>query len=241
MTNKNETRSIPNYQYYDFLLVGFVVVLLCANLIGAGKVAQIELPFVGKVVFGAGILFFPISYAFSNIFTEVYGYGYDRRAVWCGFTALLFAAFMSQIVIRLDTAPGDYNRSLQSGLEIVFGNTWRIVVGSMVAYWCGSLINAYVLAKLKIFTQGRYLWLRVILSTAAAEGVDSSIFYLMAFYGIWPLEQLIRVALLQYVLKTSWEVLAVPITYRIVALLKRIEQVDYYDRDTNFNPFRIKV
>jgi uncharacterized integral membrane protein (TIGR00697 family) len=229
------------YKYYDFLLAGFVAVLLCVNLIGAGKVAQIHLPFVGNVVFGAGILFFPISYAFSNIFTEVYGYAYDRRAVWCGFGALIFAALMSQIVIHLGTAPGEYNQQLQSGLEVVFGNTWRIVIGSMLAYWCGSLVNAYVLAKLKIRSHGKYLWFRVIVSTAAAEFVDSSMFYFMAFYGVWPLQQVIEVAILQYFLKTSWEVLAVPLTYRIVSFLKRKENEDFYDVETDFNPFRLHV
>jgi uncharacterized integral membrane protein (TIGR00697 family) len=229
------------YKYYDFLLAGFVTVLVCVNLIGAGKVAEVNLPFFGHVIFGAGILFFPISYAFGDIFTEVYGYAYDRRAVWCGFGALIFAALMSQVVIHLGTAPGDYNQRLQSGLELVFGNTWRIVLGSMFAYWCGSLVNAFVLAKLKIASGGKYLWFRVIFSTACAELVDSSMFYFMAFYGIWQTQQLIEVAILQYFLKTSWEVLAVPMTYRIVAFLKRVENEDYYDWDTDFNPFRLEV
>jgi queuosine precursor transporter len=241
MSHRDLHSNRPAYQYYDFLLAGFVAVILCVNLIGAGKAAQIELPFVGHVVFGAGILFFPISYAFSNIFTEVYGYAYDRRAVWCGFGALIFAALMSQVVIHLNPAPGDYNKQLQTGLELVFGNTWRIVVGSMTAYWCGSLVNAYVLAKMKIKSAGKHLWLRVIFSTACAELVDSSLFYMMAFYGIWPLAQVIEVAILQYILKTSWEVLAVPLTYRIVAFLKRKEQEDYFDRNTDFNPFRVRV
>ncbi len=242
MNSMTQDRTIKKtYKYYDFLLAGFVAVLLCANLIGAGKAAQIDLPIIGNVIFGAGILFFPISYAFGDIFTEVYGYSYDRRAVWCGFGALIFAAFMSQVVIHLQPAPGDYNTHLQEGLESVFGNTWRIVLGSMVAFWCGSLVNAYVLAKMKIFTAGKHLWLRLIVSTAAGELVDSSIFYMLAFYGIWPTSQVIEVASVQYVLKTGWEVLAVPLTYRIVSFLKRVESEDYYDRHTNFNPFKAEV
>ena len=220
------------------MLAGVVTVLLCSNLIGAGKAAQVQLPLVGNVVFGAGVLFFPISYAFGNIFTEVYGYAYDRRAVWCGFGALLFAVIMSQIVINLTPAPGDYNQHLQEGLESVFGNTWRIVFGSIAAFWSGSLVNAYVLAKMKVQSGGKRLWLRVIASTAAGQLVDSALFYFLAFYGIWPLEQVIEVAIVQYILKTSWEILAVPLTYKIVGLLKRVEHEDHFDKNTDFNPFK---
>ena len=220
------------------MLAGFVTVLLCSNLIGAGKAAQVQLPLVGNVVFGAGVLFFPISYAFGNIFTEVYGYAYDRRAVWCGFGALLFAVIMSQIVINLTPAPGDSNQHLQEGLESVFGNTWRIVFGSIAAFWSGSLVNAYVLAKMKVQSGGKRLWLRVIASTAAGQLVDSALFYFLAFYGIWPLEQVIEVAIVQYILKTSWEILAVPLTYKIVGLLKRVEHEDHFDKNTDFNPFK---
>jgi uncharacterized integral membrane protein (TIGR00697 family) len=193
------------------------------------------------VIFGAGILFFPISYAFGDILTEVYGYAYDRRAVWCGFGALTFAAIMSQIVIHLTPAPGDYNSHLQEGLVSVFGNTWRIVIGSMLAFWCGSLTNSFVLAKLKILTQGKHLWVRVIGSTAVGELVDSSLFYMLAFYGVWPIQQVIEVAFVQYILKTTWEILAVPLTYKIVAFLKEKESVDHYDVGTNFNPFKVKI
>lgn len=230
-----------SYKYYDFLLAGFVTVLLCSNLIGAGKAAQVQLPLFGNVIFGAGVLFFPISYAFGNIFTEVYGYAYDRRAVWCGFGALLFAVIMSQIVINLTPAPGDYNQHLQEGLESVFGNTWRIVFGSIAAFWSGSLVNAYVLAKMKIQSSGKYLWLRVIASTAVGQLVDSALFYFLAFYGIWPLEQVIEVAIVQYILKTSWEILAVPLTYMIVGFLKRVEHEDHFDKNTDFNPFKYDV
>jgi len=229
------------YRYYDLILAAFVTVLLCANLIGAGKVAQVELPLVGTLVFGAGVLFFPISYFFGDILTEVYGYAHDRRAVWCGFGTLAFAALMAFVVTSLPAAPGDYNSQLQSGLQVVFGNTWRIVMGSIVAFWAGSLVNSYVLAKLKIKTEGKHLWVRTIGSTMAGELVDSSLFYVLAFYAIWPTEQVIQVAITQYILKTSWEVLATPMTYRIVAFLKRKENEDFYDTDTNFTPFKVSV
>ena len=230
-----------HHRYYDLILAAFVVVLLCSNFIGAGKAAVIELPYFGPVIFGAGILFFPISYFFGDILTEVYGYAYDRRAVWAGFAALAFAAIMAQIVITLPVAPGEYMAQYQQGMVSVFGNSWRIALASMLAFWCGSFVNSYVLAKLKIWTQGRFLWVRTIGSTAFGELVDSSLFYVLAFYGIWPIQELIQVALVQYVLKTSWEVLATPLTYWVVGALKRKESVDHYDIHTNFTPFRVKV
>jgi uncharacterized integral membrane protein (TIGR00697 family) len=229
------------YRYYDLIVAAFVTVLLCSTLIGAGKVAQLQLPFFGTVVFSAGVLFFPISYFFGDILTEVYGYAHDRRAVWCGFGALVFSAVMSLVVTSLPIAPGEHNAHLQAGLQVVFGNTWRIALGSIVAFWAGSLANSYVLAKLKIRTDGKHLWLRTIGSTVVGEFIDSSLFYLLAFYAIWPLEQVIHVAIAQYVLKTLWEVIATPMTYRVVAFLKRKESEDYYDRTTNFTPFRVSV
>ena len=230
-----------HYRYYDLILVAFVVVLLCSNFIGAGKVGTIDLPYFGPVIFGAGVLFFPIAYFFGDIMTEVYGYAYDRRAVWVGFAALIFAAIMAQVVIALPIAPGSYMANYQQGLETVFGNSWRIALASICAFWCGSFANAFVLAKLKIATAGRFLWLRAIGSTAVGELIDSSLFYLLAFYGIWPLAELLQIALAQYVLKTSWDVLATPLTYWVVNFLKRKEQEDYYDIHTDFTPFRIRV
>jgi uncharacterized integral membrane protein (TIGR00697 family) len=126
-------------------------------------------------------------------------------------------------------------------LETVFGNSWRIALGSMVAFWCGSLSNSYVMAKMKIWTQGKHLWTRTIGSTAIGELVDSSLFYMIAFYGIWSTSEIIQVALAQYVLKTLWEVLATPLTYAVVGFLKKKENEDYYDTHTNFTPFKIKV
>lgn len=229
------------YRYYDLILAAFVVVLLCSNFIGAGKTAVIDLPYFGTVVFGGGILFFPIAYFFGDILTEVYGYAYDRRAVWVGFVALSFAAIMAQIVIALPVAPGTYMAHYQQGLETVFGNSWRIALASMLAFWCGSFSNGYVMAKMKVWTQGRHLWMRTIGSTAVGELIDSSLFYMLAFYGIWETQEIIAVAIIQYLLKTSWEVLATPLTYRVVGYLKRKEHVDYYDIRTNFTPFRVKV
>lgn len=229
------------YRYYDFIMAAFVCVLLCSNLIGAAKTAQVDLPLLGTVIFSGGVLFFPISYLFGDVLTEVYGYGRDRRVVWVGFAALAFASFMAAVVLALPPAGDDFNRGYQAHLEAVFGNTPRIVAGSMIAFWCGTFANSFVLAKMKIATQGRWLWSRTIGSTLIGEAVDSGLFYVIAFYGIWPDEQVLRVALAQYCLKTGWEVVMTPVTYRVVHFLKRHEHEDWYDRHTNFNPFRLKV
>lgn len=230
-----------HHRYYDLILTAFVVVLLCSNFIGAGKAATLDLPYFGSLTFGAGILFFPIAYFFGDILTEVYGYAYDRRAVWAGFTSLAFAAIMAQAVIALPVAPGSYMANYQQGMETVFGNSWRVALASMVAFWCGSFVNSYTLAKMKILTQGRHLWMRTIGSTACGELVDSSLFYMLAFYGLWPLNEVLAVAISQYVLKTAWEVLATPLTYWVVGFLKRKENQDHFDIHTNFTPFKLKV
>ncbi len=233
-------RPIGQYRYYDFVMAAFVTVLLCSNLIGAAKAAQVTLPLLGTVTFGAGVLFFPVSYIFGDVLTEVYGYGRDRRVIWAGFGALLFAALMSSVVLALTPAADSFNASYQQHLEAVFGNTWRIVIGSMTAFWCGSFVNSYVMAKMKIRMQGRHLWMRTIGSTIAGELVDSGLFYVIAFYGIWSNQQLFAVTIAQYILKTGWEVVMTPVTYRVVAFLKNKENEDFYDTATNFNPFRLK-
>ena len=231
------TRS---YAYYDWIMAAFVCVLVCSNFIGAAKQAVIDVPLLGPIPFSAGILFFPISYIFGDILTEVYGYARDRRVVWAGFAALVFASFMAWVVVSLPPGPSDYMKSYQPALEAVFGNAWRIAAGSIIAFTCGSFANSYVLAKMKLLTNGKYLWSRTIGSTIVGEAVDSSLFYVIAFYGIWQTEDLLKVILAQYLLKTAWEVLMTPVTYKVVGFLKRKENEDFYDRNTDFNPFRLK-
>ena len=221
------------YKYYDLIMAIFVTVLLCSNLIGVSKVVT-----VGGLTFGGGNLFFPISYLFGDILTEVYGYARSRRVVWTGFGALIFSALMTWVVIHLPPA-ADY--AGQSAIEQVFGSTPRIVAASMIAYFAGEFTNSFVLAKLKIWTKGKFLWIRTISSTVFGEAVDSTIFYPLAFIGIWSNETLVTVALTNYALKVLWEVLATPLTYRVVAAIKRAENEDYYDYDTNFTPFSLKV
>jgi queuosine precursor transporter len=230
-----------SYRYYDFVMAAFVTVLLCSNFIGAAKQATVSFPLFGEVTFSAGVLFFPISYIFGDILTEVYGYGRDRRVVWAGFGALVFASLMAWMVISLPPANTEFMKTYQQNLQGVFGNSWRIALGSMIAFWAGSFSNAYVLAKMKLRTQGKWLWTRTIGSTVVGEAVDTSLFYVIAFYGIWATPDLIKIAIAQYVLKTGWEVVMTPVTYRVVGFLKRAEQEDYYDRNTDFTPFSLKA
>jgi uncharacterized integral membrane protein (TIGR00697 family) len=226
-------------RYYEFVMVAFVVILVCSNLIGPAKIAQVDWPLVGTLTFGAGVLFFPISYVFGDILTEVYGYAKSRRVIWAGFAALAFASFMAWCVVALPPAPFWKN---QQAYEVAFGATWRISLASMIAYFCGEFVNSFVLAKMKILTEGKWLWSRTIGSTIFGEGVDSLIFYPLAFYGtgIIPDDKLPTVMLAQFVTKVAVEVLFTPVTYGIVGWLKRAEHEDYYDRDTRFTPFSLK-
>jgi uncharacterized integral membrane protein (TIGR00697 family) len=230
------------YRYYDLLLGGFVAVLLCANLIGPAKVGELTVPLLGlTLAFGAGNIFFPISYIFGDILTEVYGYARARRVIWAGFGAMLFATVMAAIVLRLPPSPDEeFNAVLQPALETVFGNTWRIVAASIVAFWVGDFVNAFVLAKMKLATKGRWLWMRTIGSTIAGQGVDSLIFYPIAFAGVWESETLMAVVAFNWFFKVMVEVLMTPATYLIVGWLKQREQVDHYDSNTNFTPFSLK-
>jgi queuosine precursor transporter len=230
---------LKSYRYYDLILGAYVCVLLCANIIGPAKAATVYVPVIGDVTFGAGVLFFPFSYFFGDILTEVYGYARDRRVVWSGVAALIFASLMATVIVKLP--PADFWKANQPAVETIFGNTPRVVFGSIVAFWSGSLVNSYVLAKMKIKTRGRWLWTRVIGSTLCGELVDSTLFFAIAFYGVWPTPQLVGVTVTQYLLKSVWEVIMTPATYRIVAFLKRAENEDYYDRDTNFTPFSLRV
>jgi uncharacterized integral membrane protein (TIGR00697 family) len=221
------------YKYYDLVMAAFVTILICSNIIGAAKIAQF-----GDFKFGAGVLFFPLSYVFGDILTEVYGYARARRVVWAGFSALIFMSAMSAIVLWLPPADGWPN---QRAYEDVFGATPRIVFASLIAYFAGEFCNSYVLAKMKIWTEGRMLWGRTIGSTIVGEFVDSLIFYPVAFLGKWPLSLLITVLFTNYLLKVGWEVAVTPFTYKVVSFLKKAEHEDYYDRNTNFTPFSLQA
>jgi len=235
-----DTLAGRHFRYFDFMMAAFVTILLLSNIIGAGKRAVIDLPWIGPWPFGAGILFFPVSYVLGDVLTEVYGYGRARRCVWAGFAALLFMVFMSVIVVAL---PPDKGWTGQAAYEAVFGQTWRIAFASLCAFWAGEFANSYVLAKMKILTQGRWLWTRTIGSTIVGEGVDSLIFYPMAFlYAAgWTGHDVLIVLATQWVLKVSWEVVLTPVTYAVVGFLKKREGVDIFDEGTDFSPFRAGV
>ncbi|MET0137233.1 MAG: queuosine precursor transporter [Sphingobium sp.] len=241
-------------RYYDFALAAFVTILLLSNLIGAAKLSV-----VNGFVFGSGILFFPIGYVLGDVLTEVYGYGRARRCVWAGFFAMLFMAMMSAIVVAMpafagwscaasDAAPfaaavkaSNPGAVCQATYESVFGNTWRIVGASIVAFWAGEFVNSYVLARMKVWTKGKALWARTIGSTIFGEGVDSLIFYPLAFLGIWSTAQVLTVLVTNWALKVGWEVVLTPVTYMVVGWLKKREGLDIYDETTNFSPFRTSV
>ena len=233
MSSREAATQPRTYRYYDLIMAAFVCVLLCANLIGVGKVCRIA----GYSV-GAGVFFFPISYIFGDILTEVYGYARSRKVVWAGFGALFFASFMSFVVVNLPPADGWKGQEV---IEAAFGSTWRIALASLVGYFCGEFANSVTLAKMKILTQGRMLWTRTIGSTIVGEACDTVVFYPLAFYGTWPDALLLKVMAANYALKVGWEIVATPVTYRVVAALKRAEHEDFYDTDTNFTPFSLET
>jgi uncharacterized integral membrane protein (TIGR00697 family) len=230
------TAEAPRFQYYDLVMAAFVTILILSNLIGAAKPSFITLPDGSEWSFGAGVLFFPVSYIIGDVLTEIYGYARARRVIWTGFAALAFMAFMAWVVVALPPAAGWTG---QAAYEQVFGNTWRIVAASMIAFWAGEFANSYVLARMKVWTRGKALWSRTIGSTVVGQGLDSVIFYPLAFYGLagWPPELLWQVVLSQWAIKTAWEALLTPFTYLVIGWLKRREGVDIYDTDTDFSPF----
>jgi uncharacterized PurR-regulated membrane protein YhhQ (DUF165 family) len=239
-----------HFRYFDYVMAAFVAILLLSNLIGAAKLAS-----VGGFTFGAGILFFPVSYVIGDVLTEVYGYANARRCVWMGYFALLVMAFMSFVVVAMpadanwgcaasgDPAfagvlkAGDAGTICQATYVSVFGSTWRIVLASVLAFWAGEFVKSFVLAKMKILTQGKHLWSRTIGSTVFGQAVDSAIFYPLAFLGVWETKSVLAVMLTNWLLKVLWEVVLTPVTYAVVGWLKSREGVDVYDTDIEFSPF----
>lgn len=218
-----------HFRYYDLVMAAFVAILLLSNLIGAAKLST-----VAGVTFGAGILFFPVSYVIGDVLTEVYGYARARRVIWAGFAALVFMAFMSYIVVAMPPAA---SWTGQEAYEQVFGSTWRIVAASIIAFWAGEFVNSFVLAKMKIWTAGKALWSRTIGSTVFGQGIDSMLFYPIAFLGIWETSDVLTVMVTNWFFKVVWEAVLTPVTYIVVNSLKRREGVDVFDSDTDFSPF----
>jgi queuosine precursor transporter len=228
------------YKYYDLIMSAFVCVLVCSNLIGPAKVTQIEAPLLGTLTFGAGVLFFPISFIFGDILTEVYGYSASRRVIWAGFAGLAFASFMAWMIVALPPAPFWQN---QHEYEIAFGSTWRISLAGLIAFAVGEFVNSFIMAKMKVFAVGKHLWQRTITSTVFGEAVDTVMFVPLAFWntGIIPNDKIPLIIGAQIISKILVEVAFTPVVYKVVAFLKRVENEDYYDRNTDFNPFKLET
>jgi uncharacterized integral membrane protein (TIGR00697 family) len=240
------------FRYFDLVMAAFVTILLLSNLIGAAKQAEVAIPAIGTVTFGAGVLFFPVSYIIGDVLTEVYGYAHARRVIWTGVAALLFMVLMAVVVVNIpptaewamgsneyDVLGNTVTAPNQAAYESVFGQTPRIVFASLIAFWAGEFVNSFVLAKMKLWTQGRMLWARTIGSTVFGQGIDSALFYPLAFLGAagWSTEAVFTLALTQWIIKTLWEALLTPVTYQVVGFLKRREGVEVFDSDTDFSPF----
>ncbi|MBC8167008.1 MAG: queuosine precursor transporter [Bryobacteraceae bacterium] len=220
------------FQYYDMLVAAFVAVLLISNIVAPKFVAW------GPLRFSGAQLLFPLTYIFGDIFTEVYGYAGSRRAIWNGFFASALLAVVSSIVIALPPAPDWPN---QKAYETVLGSIPRLVVASLIAYWVGEFANSFVMARMKVMTGGKYLWMRTIGSTAVGQAVDTVLIMVIAFAGVVATSDIIRAIISGYLAKVLYEIVMTPVTYLVVNKLKRAEGVDIIDRDTDFNPFKSSI
>jgi uncharacterized integral membrane protein (TIGR00697 family) len=222
--------AMRRFRYLDLLTIGFVVVLLVSNLVGQ-KICQI-----GPLKVSGAQLLFPIAYICGDVFTEVYGYAASRRAIWIGFFAMALLAGMGAIAVALPPAPGWPN---QQAFATVFGLVPRFAVASLIAYWVGEFTNSFTLAKMKLLTRGRWLWTRTIGSTVTGQAVDTAVVIVIAFAGYTSAKTMAIMILSSYLIKVVYETLATPLTYAVVAWLKRAEDVDAFDTHTNFNPFAL--
>ena len=220
-----------NYKYLGDLSVLFVSVLLISNI------ASTKIVYFWGLSLDGGTLLFPLCYIFDDILTEVYGYKKARRVIWLGFSCALVMALLFMIIGKL---PASADWGNQSAYDLILGSTPRIILASLVAYLFGTFSNSFILAKIKIATKGKKLWMRTIGSTVVGELLDSSIFILIAFLGVLPSSLLFALIVSNYLFKTAIEVLFTPLTYKIVNFLKKKEDEDYFDNNTNFNPFSFK-
>jgi uncharacterized integral membrane protein (TIGR00697 family) len=223
------------YKYLDFIIGMFVAVLVISNLASSAKIVVL-----GPFTYDAGTLLFPLSYIFGDIITEVYGYSVARRVIWIGFGA---AVLFSLIIWLVGVLPGEAEWNSRVGMDAynaILGSTPRIVLASLLADWAGSFTNSFVMARMKVMTKGRWLWMRTIGSTLVGEGVDTAIFVSVAFFGTMSNDVLWAIAWSNYVFKVGVEVVFTPVTYLVVNWLKHAEGVDKYDNDTDFNPFKLE-
>lgn len=223
------------YRYLDIISVAFVAVLIISNIVA---IKALRLSDFLDLDIDGGTLLFPISYIFGDILVEVYGYARSRRVIWLAFGGNVIAALTFSLVGVLPAAPG---WELQDEFIAILGQTPRIVAASLFAFLCGSFTNAYIMSKMKIMTRGKWLWTRTIGSTIGAQMIDSLLFQILAFGGLWPVALLLRVSLWNFTVKVAYEALATPLTYAIVGKLKHAEQEDFYDHRTNFTPFTLRM
>jgi len=223
---KNQSKS-----YYEYIIAFFVATLLVSNI------ASSKILLLGPFTFDGGTILFPIAYIFGDVLTEVYGFKRAKKVIWIGFFCAILMSIIFAIVQFLPPAAGWEN---QAAFEAILGLTPRIVLASLVAYIAGSFSNSIVLAKMKIITKGKYLWSRTIGSTIIGEGIDTILFCSIAFFGVLPIELLVAVIISNYLFKVGVEVLFTPLTYKVINFLKKKEEIDYYDKNTNFNPFALK-
>ncbi len=220
---------MQRFRYLDALTTAFVVVLIVSNLV-AQKIIR-----VGPISTSGAMILFPVTYIFGDIFTEIYGYAASRRAIWLGFFAVALLYGISALVIAL---PSDPEFHQQAAFVTVFGFLPRILFASLIAFWAGEFANSYTMARLKLLTQGRYLWTRTVSSTIVGQAIDTTLVILITFSGVFSPHKLFQIIWQGYLLKVAYEVLATPLTYLVVNWLKRAEGIDTFDTKTNFSPFR---
>ncbi|HSF83208.1 MAG TPA: queuosine precursor transporter [Anaerolineales bacterium] len=229
-----------SYRWFPFVTAVFITTLIVSNIIA------VKIVHIAGLFLPAAVILFPVAYIFGDILTEVYGYGRARQVIWTGFFCNLLAVIAIWLAGRLPAAPfwsaGAFQtpETAQSAYQAILGFTPRLLLASFIAYLIGEFLNSFVLARLKVRTAGRFLWLRTITSTLVGQGADSAVFISIAFVGIFPAGDLGQAILSQWLFKVVYEALATPLTYLIVNALKKAEGVDYYDRDTDFNPLSVK-
>lgn len=232
-----------SYKYFDLVMALFVAILLISNIASSAKIIDWGFSVFGlRLSFDAGTLLFPLSYIFSDILTEVYGYAQSRRVIWAGFGSALLLSLSLFIVGRM---PGEAQWLQYAGDDSYFAilggvASGGIIVASIVAYFFGEFSNSYILAKMKVRTAGKYLWMRTIGSTLIGQGFDTVVFTLIAcFLGVFPWEIALSIIVANYMFKVAIEIMFTPATYAVVRYLKKAENEDFYDRETNFSPFRL--
>ena len=223
------------FRYYDVLMVISATVAVCSNLLALKVVS------IGLLTFGGSVVFFPISYILGDVLTEVYGFKRARRVIWVAFGAMVFAAFMTWVVLMMPSAADGGSQAMSDHFQAVFSTTPRIIFASLLGFLVGDFVNTIVLAVLKVKDQGRQFWKRAVASTVIGQAADSIVFYPLAFAGTWSWDLLWTILITHYIIKVTLEVVLLPVTYRVVKYLKRTEGIDHYDTHTKFTPFGVEV